>query len=161
GDIYKALREYAEHAENGSGYQRRLFAEDAARGFAFIDVCRNHYDVVLMNPPFGAGSTEAKAYIDSFYWEWRYDLYPLFISRNLAILSKRGRVGYLAPRTGYFSQRMATWRRNILLSQGRLLLLADLGLGVLDSAMVEVAAGVIETENATREILSIDCLASS
>ena len=51
--IYTALRDYAEQAEIGNGYQRRLFAEDAAQGFAFIDVCRKRYDVVVMNPPFG------------------------------------------------------------------------------------------------------------
>ena len=51
--IYDALRDYAEQAENGGGFQRRLFADDAARGFAFIDVCRKRYDVALMNPPFG------------------------------------------------------------------------------------------------------------
>src|SRR5207249_8986810 len=51
--IYAALRDYAEQAENGCGFKRRLFAEDAARGFAFIDACRKRYDVVLMNPPFG------------------------------------------------------------------------------------------------------------
>ena len=49
--IYDALRDYAEQAENGGGFQRRLFAEDAARGFAFIDVCRKRYDVMMMNPP--------------------------------------------------------------------------------------------------------------
>ena len=43
---------YAEQAENGGGYQRRLFADDAAQGFAFIDLCRKRYDVVVMNPPF-------------------------------------------------------------------------------------------------------------
>jgi hypothetical protein len=51
-DIYVALRAYTEQAESGD-YQRRLFAEDAARGFAFIDLCRKRFDVVLMNPPFG------------------------------------------------------------------------------------------------------------
>ena len=50
--IYAALQTYAEQAEHGGGYQRRLFADDAARGFAFIDLCRKRYDVVLMNPPF-------------------------------------------------------------------------------------------------------------
>ena len=39
--IYAALRAYAETAENGGGYQRRLFADDAARGFAFIDSAAN------------------------------------------------------------------------------------------------------------------------
>ena len=54
--IYAALEAYAEQAEHGGGFQRRLFADDAARGFAFIDLCRKRYDVVLMNPPFGEPS---------------------------------------------------------------------------------------------------------
>ncbi|HMW02879.1 MAG TPA: SAM-dependent methyltransferase, partial [Acidobacteriota bacterium] len=60
--IYEALRDYAETVEGGN-YQRRLFAQDAARGFAFIDMCRKEYDVALMNPPFGEGSTKAKSYL--------------------------------------------------------------------------------------------------
>ena len=31
--IYEALKNYAEQAENGGGFQRRLFADDAAQGF--------------------------------------------------------------------------------------------------------------------------------
>ena len=44
--IYTALEKYAESAEAGD-YQRRLFAEDAAHGFAFIDLCRKRYDAVV------------------------------------------------------------------------------------------------------------------
>ena len=51
--IYAALRDYAESAETGD-YQRRLFVEDAAHGFAFIDLCRKRYEAVVMNPPFGS-----------------------------------------------------------------------------------------------------------
>ena len=63
--IYAALRDYAEQAETGGGFQRRLFAEDAARGFAFIDICRKRYDVALMNPPFGEPSDSVLGYISS------------------------------------------------------------------------------------------------
>ena len=49
--VIEALRSYAEKAQNGHRLQRRLFTEDAVRGFAFIDLCRHRYDVVLMNPP--------------------------------------------------------------------------------------------------------------
>ncbi|MBU6179876.1 MAG: hypothetical protein KGR69_09425, partial [Verrucomicrobia bacterium] len=41
--VIDALRAYAEQADADS-YQRRLFADDAARGFAFIDLCRKRYD---------------------------------------------------------------------------------------------------------------------
>ena len=59
--IYDALEAYAEQAENGGGFQRRLFADDAAQGFAFIDLCRKRYDVVVMNPPFGDLPTQLDA----------------------------------------------------------------------------------------------------
>ena len=64
---HAALRDYAEQAENGGGFQRRLFAEDTVRGFAFIDLCRKRYDVVLMNPPFGDASLRSKPYLDDTY----------------------------------------------------------------------------------------------
>ena len=54
--ILDALKHYSERAENGHTIRRRLFAEDAARGFAFVDLCRKRYDVVVMNPPFGGFS---------------------------------------------------------------------------------------------------------
>src|SRR5438093_3748298 len=61
--IYTALQSYAEQAEQERGYQRRLFADDTARGFAFIDVCRKSYDVLLMNPPFGEATEAMREYI--------------------------------------------------------------------------------------------------
>jgi len=51
--VYEALERYAGGGRNGGAFRRRLFADDAARGFAFIDLMRQRYDVVLMNPPFG------------------------------------------------------------------------------------------------------------
>ena len=72
--IYAALRDYAEQAENGGGFQRRLFAEDAARGFAFIDVCRKRYDVAVMNPPFGEASDRC-GLPGLLVPLWVYDLY--------------------------------------------------------------------------------------
>ena len=44
--IFQSLQEYAERTENGLGNRRRMFAEDAAQGFAFIDLCRKRFDVV-------------------------------------------------------------------------------------------------------------------
>ena len=52
----QAIEEYAVGSQNGDQFRRRMFAEDATRGFAFIDLCRRRYDVVLMNPPFGDAS---------------------------------------------------------------------------------------------------------
>ncbi len=65
GTDLRRARDYAEQAENGGGFQRRLFADDAARGFAFIDLCRKRYDVALMNPPFGELADAAASYLDT------------------------------------------------------------------------------------------------
>jgi hypothetical protein len=138
--IYAALQAYAEQADHGDGYQRRLFADDAARGFAFIDLCRKRYDVVLMNPPFGEASKGAKDYISSTFKRTKNDLYAVFIERFLASLTENGALGAITSRSGFFLGSFDRWREELLLNEVQPLVLADLGEGVLDSAMVETAA---------------------
>jgi hypothetical protein len=139
--IYAALRAYAERAENGGGFQRRLFAEDAARGFAFIDVCRNRYDVVLMNPPFGECSLMARTFVESAYEDSKSDLFASFFERGLEVVDG-GFVGALTSRLGLFVSSLEEWRMKCLLSDYKLQSLADLGHNVLDNALVEAAAYV-------------------
>ena len=137
--IYAALRDYAEQAETGEGFQRRLFAEDAAQGFAFIDICRKRYDVALMNPPFGASTDSTKALLAQSYFAGRTDLYACSILRALEISSPQGTIGAITARTGFFLQSFAEWRTGLLGSTS-VGCFADLGGDVLDSAMVETAA---------------------
>lgn len=140
--IYAALRDYAEQAEAG-GFQRRLFAEDAARGFAFIDVCRTRYDVALMNPPFGEGARGSKQYIEERYEHSSRNIFQSFVERGLELLDRYGLVGVLSSRTGFFLGDGKHWRKHVVFCN-RLACFADLGLGVLDDALVEVAAYVVE-----------------
>jgi hypothetical protein len=82
GLVMAALHDFASYAQNGKQLQRRLFAEDAVQGFAFVDLCHRHYDVVLMNPPFGKTTTShspscKSSYKDSFYSNWRRQSVPL------------------------------------------------------------------------------------
>ena len=137
--IYAALRDYAEQAENGGGFQRRLFAEDAARGIAFIDVCRKRYDVVEMNPPFGDSSRQVKTYLTENYPNTKSDLYAAFVERGLAILGA-GALGAITSRSGFFQSSFHKWRTQVLLATAPPFAVADLGGGVLDGAMVETAA---------------------
>ena len=65
--VIETLRQYAERSQNGQRLQRRLFTDDAQRGFAFVDLCQKRYDVVLMNPPFGDPSLKSKEH-------WRLNL---------------------------------------------------------------------------------------
>jgi hypothetical protein len=142
--VLEALQQYAERAANGQGYRRRLFAGDAARGFAFIDVCQRRYDVVLMNPPFGAASKGWKAPFEKAYPRTKNDLYAAFVERGLAWLHRGGMLGAITSRTGFFLTSFQKWREEILLKEARPTVVADLGYGVLDTAMVETAAYCLE-----------------
>ncbi len=142
--IYAALRTYAEQAGNEGGFQRRLFAEDAARGFAFIDLCRKRYDVALMNPPFGDASFPSKPYIDDTYGDTKGDVYKAFVECFHARLVPAGYLGIISSRAGFFLSQSEDWRTRVVLRLFRPIALADLGSGVLD-AMVEVAAYVLRS----------------
>ncbi len=142
--ILDALKDYAEQAENGRAVRRRLFAEDTARGFAFIDLCRKRYDTVLMNPPFGEPAKLSKALIEKSFPRTKNDVYAAFVERGLNLLHKGGMLGAITSRTGFFLSSFTKWREEILLKEARPTVFADLGYGVMDSAMVEAAAYCLE-----------------
>jgi hypothetical protein len=139
-EIYAALERYAATAEGAGRFQRRLFAEDAARGFAFIDLCRKRYSVMLMNPPFGAGSLQTKSMQTAAYPRTKNDVYAAFVERGLQLLEVGGNLGAITSRTGFFLSSFQKWREEILLKEAQPTVFADLGYGVLDAAMVETAA---------------------
>lgn len=91
--ILDALKDYAKRTENGRAIRRRLFAEDAARGFAFIDICSKRYDVVLMNPPFGSATHGTKPWFRSNYPTAAENLSVGTIQQSLRRLSDGGTVG--------------------------------------------------------------------
>lgn len=140
--VLAALEEYAKQAEGTQGRQRRLFANDAAQGFAFIDLCRQRYAVVVMNPPFGEASLPARQYLYQRLPETARDLFAGFISRGVSLLCESGHIGAITNRTAFFSDFLQQWRRSYLLgNKSSLFCMADLGYGVLD-AVVETAAYV-------------------
>ena len=147
-EIVTALRKYAEHTANGRAFRRRLFAEDAARGFAYVDICRKRYDVVLMNPPYGEQSSRARPYADSSYSFAAHEIYCCFFQRAFEICNHFGIIGSLTSRTFLTFSTFAHFRRH-LLSKTRIYTIADLGFGVLDNAVVETAATVIKCSPAT------------
>lgn len=142
--VTRVLESYAREASNGTGYQRGLFAEDAARGFAFVATCQERFDVVLMNPPFGEASKPSKPYIEKNYPRTKNDVYAAFVERGLGWLHPGGLLGAITSRTGFFLSSFRKWREEIVLAEARPAVVADLGQGVLDTAMVETAAYVLE-----------------
>ena len=94
GLVLGALEDYAKFASGDRELARRLFADDATRGFALIDVCRKQFDVVLMNPPFGDGSKPSKPYIERAYPRTKNDLYRrTFVECGLKRLLPDGHLG--------------------------------------------------------------------
>jgi predicted RNA methylase len=142
-EVLKALQSFSENAEGEHAFQKLLFAEDTARGFAFIELCRKRYDVIVMNPPFGAGSINAKDYIDSSYPLSRYDLSTVFIERTIELLNYGSHCGSISTRTIFFIKSFINWRSNLIIDKHNIEFFADLGGGVLD-AMVETAAYTIK-----------------
>jgi hypothetical protein len=144
-EILKALKAYAEQAEGEQATQKRLFAQDVARGFAFVDLCRMRFDLALMNPPFGEACTASKAFLAITYPRTKNDLYAAFVERGLSLLRPRGLLGAITSRTGFFLSSFQKWREEMLLQEAQPTVFADLGYGVLDTAMVETAAYCLES----------------
>ncbi len=142
--IRASLDRFVREETSATNTRRRLFADDAAHGVALLSVAEKKFDAVLMNPPFGAGSTRAKKDFEKAYPRTKNDVYAAFVERGIELLASRGRLGAITSRTGFFLSSFQKWREDVLLKQAPPAVFADLGWGVLDSAMVETAAYCLE-----------------
>lgn len=139
-----ALAEFAQAAK--STYQGRLFAQDALEGLRLIDLCREVFDVVVMNPPFGAPASNTKEALAKAYPRSKNDLLAVFVERGLELLRTGGRLGAITSRTCFFLSSFQKWREEVVLRIGRPEVMSDLGFGVMDDAAVEAAAYVLEKQ---------------
>lgn len=139
--LQEALTEFARAAR--STYQGRLFAEDALQGLRMIDHCREVFDVVVMNPPFGALSAGTKVQLTKSYPNSKNDLLAIFVERGLEVLRPNGSLGAITSRTCFYLSSYQKWREQVVLKSGEPEAFVDLGHGVMDDAMVEAAAYII------------------
>ena len=151
--VIEALRRYAEEAQNGKRFQRRLFTEDAVRGFAFVDLCQKRYDVVLMNPPFGLAQKHLSDLIKRSYPDTYVDLYASFVTRGLE-LAPNGMVGAITSRAFLMTKKLARWRTNELIKS--MSVMFDLGSPVMDDAFVEACAFVVSRIASNSSIVAFD-----
>ncbi|EIC22698.1 Eco57I restriction-modification methylase domain-containing protein [Thiorhodovibrio frisius] len=133
-----ALTDLAQAAQ--SSYQGRLFAQDALAGLRLIDLCRQTFDVVVMNPPFGALAAGTKERLGKAYPRSKNDLLAVMVERGLELLRPGGRLGAITSRTCFFLSSFQKWREAVVLGLAEPEVMADLGHGVMDDAMVEAAA---------------------
>lgn len=144
GRLRNALIEFSQAAS--SSFQGRLFAQDALDGLRLIDLCQEVFDVVVMNPPFGALATNTKDRLVKAYPRSKNDLLAIMVERGLEMLRVGGRLGAITSRTCFFLSSYQRWREEIVLGTAKPEVMADLGNGVMDDAMVEAAAYVLEKQ---------------
>jgi len=140
--LHEALTEFAQATK--STYQGRLFAQDALQGLRLIDLCSEMFDVVVMNPPFGALALETKDQLIKMYPISKNDLMSIMVERGLELLRPGGRIGAITTRTCFYISSFQDWREKLILSTATPEVMADFGAGVMDDAMVEAAAYVME-----------------
>jgi len=142
-DLMAHLQAVADRAS--SSVAERLLAAEADDALRLLELVRNRYDAVLMNPPFGEPVPETKPYLRAAYpWLPTKDnnLLAAFVGRGLELCKPDGYLGAITARSGMFLSGFEQWRRQVLLGN-RLTALADLGFGVMEQAMVEAAAYVV------------------
>ncbi len=145
--IFESLREYANEVQESEGLaRRRLFAEDAAQGFAFIDLCRHRFDVTLMNPPFGTPPDVVKSTLKSAYKNFSGNLLCAFVTRSLHLLENSGLIGCITDATWLQKTSYESFRREILSDDYAFSILVDLGWGVLDGAQVATCMQTIQKD---------------
>jgi hypothetical protein len=137
GLVLAALNDYAEQAENGLNFRRRLFTSDAAQGFDFINLCRKSFDVFLMNPPFGAGSVNSNNWLKNNYTYTYSNLGSSFVERAASFLVANGKLGVIIDIATSVRSSYTNYRYEILYKHFSLSSYAHLGWEVLD-ANVEV-----------------------
>ena len=142
--LREALTDFARASK--STFQGRLFAQDALEGLRLMDLTREKFDVVVMNPPFGALSLSVKTSLAKAYPNSKNDLLAIFVERGIDLLHIGGRIGAITSRTCFFLTSFRKWREAVVLGTTRPEVIADLGYGVMDEAMVEAAAYVLEKQ---------------
>lgn len=130
-------------SQSGGDPSERLFAEDTARGLKLIQILSRRYDIVVMNPPYGAFVPKVKDFVKAAYPLTANDIYAAFIDRATQLTWPEGYVGALVSATFTNLASFEDLRAQILLKRNPLLLMIELGLGILDDANVRAAAIVL------------------
>jgi hypothetical protein len=134
--VVEALRQYAAQADQGHKLEKRLFTDDAERGFAFVDLCHKRYDVVLMNPPFGEPTGATRSLFKTLYPTAADNVAVAFLIRSRLLCCEGGLVGSITDCSWAKKYDYTEFRKNLVASFDMSLLI-DLGWSVMDTANVE------------------------
>ncbi len=135
--IRDTLSRFVADEEDGSDTRRRLFADDTVNGLGLLEISEQRFDVLLMNPPFGAITDHAADYLTQ---QDCGNLYSAFVRRAVELGTEA--IGCITDRTFLTQASFMSFRRELLTGEIALDTLCDLGWGVLD-ANVQTTAYVL------------------
>lgn len=139
-EIVKKIKEFVREATQSRDMGTILFGLDAERAISLVDVLSDYYDVILMNPPYGAMPPKCKEYAKKHYPRTHSDYYTAFIEQAIDLCKPGGYVGALTGRTFMFLKSHQKLREEILRYEALPELVLDLGFNVLDDATARYAA---------------------
>lgn len=143
-----ALQTISAKMSEEEGYENALFSDDAARGFAFIELCQKRFDCIVMNPPFGEGGEKSSDYLEKEYPLWGKNLVCAFFIRMQEMLIENGLLGAIFDKSVLFRNTYEDFRQKTIC--GFVKTSADTGWGVLD-ANVETSTLVLNKLKSTQK----------
>jgi predicted RNA methylase len=138
-EIIERITEFIREATEAQDMGSLLFCLDAENAVHLVDVLTDYYDVILMNPPYGAMPPRCKQYVRTNYRAYR-DYYTAFIEQAINLCKEGGYIGALTGRTFLFLKSHQRLREEILRSEALPEIVWDLGFNVLDEAVARYAA---------------------
>mgnify|MGYP000707662675 CR=1 FL=1 len=147
-EIQERLRAHLREAMEVHDMGSLLFGLDAERAVRLADVLTDRYDVVLMNPPYGAMPARCKEYAREHYQRTHRDYYAAFIEQAIDLCREGGYVGALTGRTFLFLKSFQRLREEILRWDALPEVVWDLGFNVLDEATARYAAFTLRRRHA-------------
>ncbi|MYF79708.1 MAG: hypothetical protein F4180_07635, partial [Chloroflexi bacterium] len=109
-----------------------------------VQFLSRRYDVAVMNPPYGSFVPKVKDFIKAAYPLTYNDIYATFVDRACQLTESEGYVGALVSSTFVNLKSFQKLRTEILLKSNPLIMMLDLGFGILDDATVQAAAIVLK-----------------
>ncbi len=116
-ELLENLNQIIMEARQKQDPNQLIFARDGVRGLNFLEVFRNRYDIIIMNPPYINSRRMNKNYkenLKKLYGKNYYDTSACFIQRAIGLLKKNGILGGVYPHTLSFLKNFVSFRKMLL-----------------------------------------------
>ncbi|NLG80269.1 MAG: hypothetical protein GX492_10700 [Firmicutes bacterium] len=147
-EIVEGIRCFGREASEANDMGSQFFGLAAEQAAHLMDVLSERYDVVLMNPPYGAMPAGCKEYARRNYPRTYHYYYAAFIEQAVDLCKEGGYVGALTGRTFLFLKSFQQIREEILRESALPEIIWDLGFNVLDEATARYAAFTLRRRHA-------------